>query len=116
MVKGGLGLRLTGVRSTDATVNDAARIRSVAAPAIAALSSDGLSSATPSNAVGCVVSVAPSPVSTSTSTVQYSRGANASISASRSEMSRSATDCTRPAERQPGTLRHSTGESPNPTR
>ena len=31
-------------------------------------------------------------------------------------MSLSATDWTRPAERQPGTLRHSTGESPNPTR
>ena len=36
-------------------------------------------------------------------TVQYSRGRNASISISRSTIRRSATDCTRPAERDPGT-------------
>ena len=40
----------------------------------------------------------------------------ASISASRSQIRRSATDCTRPAEREPGSLRHSTGESVKPTR
>ena len=49
-------------------------------------------------------------------TVQYSRGRNRSISLSRSQISRSATDCTRPAERLPGSLRHSTGESVKPTR
>jgi hypothetical protein len=47
---------------------------------------------------------------------QYSRGTNFSISSSRSATSRSATDCTRPAERAPGSLRHSTGESVKPTR
>ena len=52
----------------------------------------------------------------SASMVQYSRGLNASISASRSQMMRSATDCTRPAERLPGSLRHSTGDSVKPTR
>ena len=35
----------------------------------------------------------------------------ASISTSRAQISRSATDCTRPAEREPGSLRQSTGES-----
>ena len=50
------------------------------------------------------------------STVQYSRARKASISASRSQISRSATDCTRPAERLPGSLRHSTGERVKPTR
>src|SRR5205823_3112027 len=45
---------------------------------------------------------------------QYSRGTNFSISSSRSQTSRSATDCTRPAERAPGNLRHSTGESVKP--
>jgi hypothetical protein len=47
---------------------------------------------------------------------QYSRATNFSISSSRSQTSRSATDCTRPADRAPGSLRQSTGESVNPTR
>ena len=59
---------------------------------------------------------APAGVWNSASTVQYSRGRNASISASRSHTSRSATDCTRPALRDPGSFRHSTGDSVNPTR
>ncbi len=37
-------------------------------------------------------------------------------SSSRSQTSRSATDCTRPAEREPGSFRHSTGERVKPTR
>ncbi len=41
---------------------------------------------------------------------------NFSISSSRSLTSRSATDWTRPAERAPGSLRHSTGERLKPTR
>ena len=55
-------------------------------------------------------------VSRSTSIDQYSRGLNASISSSRAQIRRSATDCTRPAEREPGSLRQSTGESVKPTR
>ena len=55
-------------------------------------------------------------VPNSTSTVQYSRLLKTSISASRSQIRRSATDCTRPAERLPGSLRHSTGERVKPTR
>ena len=47
---------------------------------------------------------------------QYSCALNFSISRSRSEMMRSATDWTRPAEREPGSLRQSTGESVKPTR
>ena len=54
--------------------------------------------------------------SSCTSTVQYSSGVKDSISASRSQTRRSATDCTRPAERLPGTLRRSTGERWKPTR
>ena len=55
-------------------------------------------------------------VSRSTSMDQYSRGLKASISTSRAQISRSATDCTRPAEREPGSLRQSTGESVKPTK
>ena len=47
---------------------------------------------------------------------QYSLRDEGSISSSRSQTSRSATDCTRPAERAPGSLRHSTGERVKPTR
>ena len=39
-----------------------------------------------------------------------------SISVSRSQISLKATDCTRPAERLPGSLRHNTGDNVNPTR
>ena len=52
----------------------------------------------------------------SASMVQYSCALNASISVSRSQTRRSATDCTRPADLAPGSLRHSTGESVKPTR
>ena len=45
----------------------------------------------------------------STAIVQYSSGWNASISRSRSTISRSATDCTRPADSPRRTLLHSTG-------
>ena len=44
------------------------------------------------------------------------RALKVSISNSRSQTRRSATDWTRPAERAPGSLRHSTGESVKPTR
>ncbi len=47
---------------------------------------------------------------------QYSCGTKRSISDSRSQTRRSATDCTRPAERAPGSLRQSTGDSVKPTR
>ena len=47
---------------------------------------------------------------------QYSCGTNISISRSRSQTSRSATDWTRPAERAPGSFRHRTGEMVKPTR
>ncbi len=42
---------------------------------------------------------------------QYSSGRNASISRSRSTISRTATDCTRPAERPVATFRHRSGET-----
>jgi DNA-binding beta-propeller fold protein YncE len=49
-------------------------------------------------------------------TLQYSWARNSSISRSRSTMSLSATDWTRPADLAPGSLRQSTGERVNPTR
>ena len=55
------------------------------------------SSFLPSRWVSRAVNGAPAGVVKSASTVQYSRARNASISASRSQIRRSATDCTRPA-------------------
>ena len=49
------------------------------------------------------------PPSTTVSTVQYSSGRKAVISCSRSATSRTATDCTRPADRPRFTLVQSTG-------
>ncbi len=49
-------------------------------------------------------------------TVQYSRETKLSISPSRSQMSLSATDWTRPADRLPGSFRHNTGDRVKPTR
>ena len=51
-----------------------------------------------------------------TATFQYSSGTKASISRSRSTIIRSVTDCTRPADLAPGSLRHSTGDRVKPTR
>ena len=119
VVNAGLGRRRTVERATEATVKAASRIRRTAASAPARVSNRDPASGASSRRTGRAGSAPPpEPAATSAcaSTVQYARGANASISASRSHTSRSATDCTRPAERQPGTLRHSTGESPNPTR
>ena len=47
---------------------------------------------------------------------QYSFRTKVSISRSRSQTRRSATDWTRPADRAPGSLRHSTGDRVKPTR
>ncbi len=48
-------------------------------------------------------------------TSQYSSGTKARISRSRSTIRRTATDCTRPAERPRAILAHSSGESMKPT-
>jgi len=66
--------------------------------------------------LGSGVIISPDGVLKSLSTVQYSRGTKLSISCSRAQISRSATDCTRPAERLPGSFRHSTGDRVKPTR
>jgi hypothetical protein len=70
----------------------------------------------PSMADNAAVNASPRGDVKSPSIDQYSWVRNASISNSRSQTSRSATDCTRPAERAPGSLRHNTGERENPTR
>ena len=84
--------------------------------AVAASLMSSLSSFLPAMAVRRAANASPLAVASWASMVQYSSVLKASISASRSHTRRSATDCTRPAERAPGSLRHSTGDSVKPTR
>jgi hypothetical protein len=124
VVNGGAGLRRLGLRSTRATTR---------LPAAAAISVRSTSRAWASSVIEkrpfCVSASTLSPrYSTSragkraasftprASTVQYSCRRKAAISSSRSQMSRSATLCTRPADRPGLILRHSSGERLKPTR
>ena len=75
------------------------------------LASSPISGFSPSIRTRSAVKVAPDRVSRTASSVQYSRAVNARISRSRSTTIRTATDCTRPAERPGRTLRHSSGLS-----
>ncbi len=115
VVKGGAGLRLPGFFSTEATLKAAACTAARAAVAAAASPRSNLVSRLP----WCLTRRprnGSEPALTSASTVQYSWVLNRSISSSRSTTRRRATDCTRPAEREPGSLRHRTGERVKPTR
>ena len=73
-------------------------------------------SVVPAIAVRRALKSSPLAVANMASMVQYSSVLKASISASRSHTMRSTTDCTRPAEREPGNFRHSTGDNVKPTR
>ena len=116
MVNGAGGLRLTLRRSTEPTENAPASTAAFAASALTSSPRSNWSSFLPSRCVSRAVNGAPAGVVICACTDQYSRGRNTSISASRSQISLSATDCTRPAERLPGSLRHSTGDRVKPTR
>ena len=92
------------------------RLRQTTASAAAAsVARPAAPTAAPSRRTSSARNAPPSGAAIAAWTVQVRRGAKASISASRSHTSRSATDCTRPAERQPGSLRHSTGDRPYPS-
>ena len=109
VVNGAGGLRRARLRSTCATLNVPASTAAFARFASSALLRSNCSSLRPSRCVSRAVNGAPRGVVNPASTVQYSRARNTSISASRSHTRRRATDCTRPALRLPGSLRHSTG-------
>ena len=116
VMNGGYGLRDAGFASTEATLSAAAATASTAPCASASVARSKRSSLRPSSVVSRASNVSPRGVTSSAFTLQYSRGRNASISISRCTISRSATDCTRPADLAPGSLRHSTGDRVKPTR
>ena len=95
VMKGGRGFRFFSCVRTPVTRKD-----SFSSSAAAALACASFSRAIFSPAFRCTRARKRSSfaVARSASSVQYSRGLNARISSSRSQMSRRATDCTRPAE------------------
>ena len=117
VVNGGDGVRLTSRSRTSRTRYDASRSRSTCCCASASadrirprLSGDAASLSSPicTSRAGNADS---SPFGARrASTVQYSFGSNARISRSRSTISRSATDCTRPADSPVRTFFHRIGE------
>ncbi|MNG10778.1 hypothetical protein D3C84_942690 [compost metagenome] len=115
VVKGGEGERLTGFFSIALIVKVPALMASRAAVAMASETMSRRCTRLPSCFTRRVVKGGLS-AARSASTDQYSCALNFPISISRSTTMRRATDCTRPAERAPGSLRHSTGERLKPTR
>ena len=116
VANGGAGWRCTCFFSTLSTRNCRASIAATARLASASFARPNLSSLLPSSMLRRAWKSAPLGVVNAAWMLQYSCGLNASISFSRSQIRRSATDCTRPAEREPCSLRQSTGDSVKPTR
>ncbi len=96
VVKGGGGLRRRSLRSTEATVK---RAFSISAARPRAVSPSVSSALCPSTLNRRARNSGGSAAARSASSVQYSTLTKASISRSRSTTRRTATDCTRPAER-----------------
>ena len=116
VINGACGLRVSGLATTLMTERLAALTAALAAMASFSLPSENLSSFLPFNDTKRAGKSPPLVFLILASKDQYSWFWKTSISVSRSQMRRRATDCTRPAERAPGSLRHKTGESVKPTR
>ncbi len=106
VVNGGDGLVFLLVTATLATRGWSPRSASACAVAAGPSPIPGLA---PSIRTSSAANRSPASVCSSASSVQYSRAVKARISRSRSTTMRVATDCTRPAERPPRTLRDSNG-------
>ena len=105
-MNGAGGFLRRSLRSTDATFSAAALMTSTTSRAWPSWT---ISSLLPSSRVALTLNGGGFGPSTVASTVQYSCGTNALISASRSTTRRTATDCTRPADSPRRTFVHSTG-------
>ena len=108
VVNGGAGLRFEGRVATESTTGLSERS---AAAWACAVSPSPISSALPAIRETSAPNCVPSGVASTASSDQYSRAVNAVISRSRSTTSRTATDCTRPADSPGRTLREISGLS-----
>src|SRR3954452_6922573 len=115
VVNGGGGFFEKGLVSTEETVNWPASTTALAASASPLLPMVSRSIFVPSSCTSRPVNDWPS-ASNVALIDQYSWGLKTSISRSRSTISRSATDWTRPADLAPGSLRHRIGDKVKPTR
>ncbi len=115
-MKGGAGLRVAGLASTAFTARARLSTARTAISARIASARSNFSSFLPARLTRRASNSCPRGFFSRAVTDQYSCARNASISISRSTMSRRQTDCTRPADFAPGSLRQRTGERLNPTR
>ena len=115
-MKGGQGLRLAGFAVTSVTARSRPATALTAIAAAPASGRSNRSSFFPASDTSVASYSAPPGVASRAWTDQYSRARNASISISRSTIRRRQTDCTRPADFAPGSLRHRTGDRLKPTR
>ena len=113
VMKGGGALRRRSLRVTSATVNFAPRSSSTSGQAASPFGSSAFS---PSSLINLLRNCGGSAALRSASMLQYSTGTNFEISSSRSTTSRTATDCTRPAESPRRTFFQRMGEIWYPTR
>ena len=116
VVKGAAGLRRCDLLSMLDTVKLPPSSAALRRAAVASSAMSNLSSFLPAIENSLAWKVSFLAVASSARIDQYSCALNFSISSSRSQTSLSATDWTRPAERAPGSFRHSTGDSVKPTR
>ena len=117
-MKGAVGRRWRCFRVTSTTGSlpfAAASSFSRAAEAWSSVTIVNCSTFSPSSCVSLASNALPS-LSSAALIVQYSRGSNASISSSRSQIRRSAGDWTRPADSPRFTFFQSSGERLKPTR
>ncbi len=113
VTNGGVGWRRRSLRSTLTTVHVAPASPASTASTAAFVSRRNClwSSLRPSTSASRATKGGGSRPSSSASTVQYSSGVKAWIARSRSQMMRTATDCTRPAESPRRTFFQRSGES-----
>ena len=107
VMKGGAGFFLRSPRVTERTTKRAPSSRAISARVEASSVSAAFS---PSTSRRLAVNSGGSVAFRRACNVQYSTGTKAWISRSRSTISRTATDCTRPALKPLATFRHRSGE------
>ena len=116
VMNGGQGFRVAGLDSTAETENVRDVQADTAKSAAVAVGMSNFCSFLPPSVTRPASNSCPRGVRKTAFTVQYSWALKASISISRSTIRRRQTDCTRPADFAPGSLRHRTGDSVKPTR
>ena len=115
-MNGAKGFLLVGLLSTDDTISSRVVMACAANSASELLFKSYLSNFVPAKFMSFPSKTWPLGVFKEALTYQYSFGLKASISISLSTINLKQTDCTLPADLEPGNLRHNTGDKLKPTR